>query len=71
MVRAGERDAKTVVAAMREHIESKPAACVDYVSIADPNTLEELETIETEALALLAVFFGKTRLIDNEILRVS
>lgn len=69
MVRGGQTDAKKIVAAMRKHIESKPTARIDYVSIADPDTLEELDTIKLEAATLLAVFIGKTRLIDNEILR--
>ncbi|MBI5118458.1 pantoate--beta-alanine ligase [Candidatus Poribacteria bacterium] len=70
MVRAGRTDARTILMAMREHIKRKPLASIDYVSIADTDTLQELETIRTEAVALLAVYFGKTRLIDNEILRV-
>jgi pantoate--beta-alanine ligase len=70
MIRAGRTDSKTIVAAIREHIRRKPAARIDYVSIADTDTLEELETIRTEAVVLLAVVFGNTRLIDNEILRV-
>jgi pantoate--beta-alanine ligase len=71
MVQKGETDARRIVAAMRSHIESKPLARIDYVSIADTETLTELDTITNEAVALVAVFFGKTRLIDNEILRVS
>lgn len=70
MVGSGENDAATIIAAMRKHIEGKSSARVDYISIADTDTLEELETIETEAVALLAVFVGKTRLIDNELLKV-
>lgn len=70
MVRGGETGAGNIVAAMREHIERRPLARVDYVSIADTHTLEEVNTIQKEAVALLAAFVGKTRLIDNEILRV-
>jgi len=69
MVRKGETEAQKIVAAMRRHIESKPKARVDYVSIADTETLAELETITGEAVALVAVYFGKTRLIDNEVLK--
>ena len=46
-------------------IKAQPLAKVDYVSIADVGTLEELEVVETQALVSLAVIFGKTRLIDN------
>jgi pantoate--beta-alanine ligase len=70
MVRNGERDAKAVVAAMRAHIGKRPSARIDYVSIADVDSLEELETITARGVVLLAVFIGKTRLIDNEILTV-
>ena len=38
--------------------------------LADPDMLEELEKIDNRAVALLAVFFGKTRLIDNEVITV-
>jgi len=68
MTAAGETDAEKIVAAMSEHIESRPAARIDYVSIANTETLEELNTIADRAVALLAVYVGKTRLIDNEVL---
>ena len=71
MVQAGETSAGKIVAVMREDIERRPLARVDYVSIADPHTLEEVDIIEKEAVALLAAFVGKTRLIDNEILSVA
>ena len=71
MVRAGERDARAIAEAMREHIMTKPLARIDYISIADCDTLEELDTIDTEAVVLLAVFFSKARLIDNEILKTN
>ena len=70
MATAGETDAKKIVAAMSRHIASKPAARIDYVSVADTETLEELDTITDRAVVLLAVFFGKTRLIDNKMLNV-
>jgi pantoate--beta-alanine ligase len=66
----GETDAGKIVAAMTRHIESKPEARIEYISIADTETLEELDTITDRAVALLAVFFGQTRLIDNEVLIV-
>ena len=50
---------------MAEVIESEPLARTDYVSVAEPETLEELSEIRGEALASLAVHIGKTRLIDN------
>ncbi len=68
MAESGETDARKIVEAMSRRIEVESGARIDYVSIADPDSLEELETINGRAVALLAVFIGKTRLIDNEIL---
>jgi pantoate--beta-alanine ligase len=53
---------------MRTILATEPLADVEYVSVADGLTLDELDTIERPALASLAVRFGSTRLIDNEIL---
>ena len=61
----GEQDAGRIREAMRRAMHER-GVTVDYVSVADPNTLEELETIDGPALALVAGFVGKTRLIDNE-----
>jgi pantoate--beta-alanine ligase len=60
-----ERDANVIRAAMREVIDAQPAAAIDYISIADGETLDELEIIDRTALVSLAVRFGPTRLIDN------
>ncbi len=49
-------------------LEAEPAASVEYVSIADAETLAELELVDRSALASLAVRIGKVRLIDNVIL---
>jgi len=48
-----------------ELIQKEPLARIDYVSIADAETLEELNSIDRRALTSLAVRIGKTRLIDN------
>lgn len=61
---AGVRDGDRLREAMREVIDSEPLARADYVSVADPETLEELGAIEGRALASLAVRLGSTRLID-------
>ena len=66
--RAGERDAKRLRDAMVETLTAEPLVDVEYVSIADAMTLEELTTVDRPALASLAVRLGTTRLIDNEIL---
>ena len=61
---AGERNAATLRAAMRAVLAQEPLIRVEYVSIADDESLEELSTIEGPALASLAVVIGSTRLID-------
>ena len=66
--RAGETDAGVLRDRMRATLAAEPLADVDYVSVADGRTLEELATIDGPALASLAVRFGSTRLIDNELL---
>lgn len=67
MAEQGERDAAKIKAAITCNIETEPLARVDYVEIVNPDTLEELEKIEGEALMATAVYIGKTRLIDNVI----
>jgi len=66
--RAGERDGEKLRTLMRETLAAEPLAHMQYVSCADYNTLEELETVSGKALLSLAVFVGKTRLIDNVVL---
>lgn len=61
----GTRDAAAFRIRMRELIEDEPLARVDYVSVADPETLQELDRIQGTALVSLAVHIGRTRLIDN------
>jgi pantoate--beta-alanine ligase len=63
--REGERDADVLRAAMRELLDAEPLARVDYVSVADEATLEELGRVDDPALVSLAVWIGSTRLIDN------
>lgn len=64
----GETDAQTIRQQMIALIQKEPLATIDYVSVADPQTLEELDTIKSPALVSLAVRIGKTRLIDNIVL---
>lgn len=61
----GEKDADKLRQQMTALIQKEPLAQIDYVSIADAETLEELNLIDRPALASLAVRIGKTRLIDN------
>lgn len=63
--RNGERNGPQLCQLMQTIIASEPLAQLDYVSVADPLTLQELATIKAEVLLSLAVFFDKIRLIDN------
>ncbi len=65
---AGERQAESLRAQVREIIASEPLANLQYVSCADYDTLEELDVVSGKVLLSLAVYFGKTRLIDNLVL---
>jgi pantoate--beta-alanine ligase len=62
---AGERAAEALRRAIRDVLESEPRIRVDYVSVADPETCRELETVAGPALLSLAASLGKARLIDN------
>jgi pantoate--beta-alanine ligase len=64
----GERDAENLRRIMKATIVSEPLAQMQYVSCADYDTLQELEKITGKILLSMAVFFGKTRLIDNFVL---
>lgn len=64
----GERNAENLRSLMRKTIEAEPLAKLQYVSCADRQTLKELEKIEDGALLSMAVFIGKTRLIDNVVI---
>lgn len=61
----GQRDGEALRQLMRDVIAQEPLARIDYVSVADPDSLRELDEFSGDALFSLAVFFGKTRLIDN------
>ena len=63
--RRGETEGEEIRRQMTALIEKEPVARIDYVSIADAETLEELTSVDRPALASLAVKIGKTRLIDN------
>lgn len=67
LLEAGEKDAAKVVAAVREVIEKEPLAKIDYVELVDWNTLKPVNTVEDTVLMAIAVYIGKTRLIDNVI----
>lgn len=65
MVENGERDCKKILAAMTAEIEKETLAKIDYVKIVDLDTMQQVEKIDRGILAAIAVYIGKTRLIDN------
>jgi pantoate--beta-alanine ligase len=65
MIRKGESDVFRLIQAMTKKIQSKKNTRIDYIQSVNSETLEDLERIENRALIALAVFVGKTRLIDN------
>jgi len=68
LVSRGENDAGAIRLEMKEFIEKEPEANIEYISIADNETLREIHHIKMPALVSMAVKIGKTRLIDNIVL---
>ncbi len=61
----GEKSAARIVSAVRETIEQAALARIDYADLVDAENLQSIEVVRPNSLLALAVFFGKTRLIDN------
>jgi len=68
-VKGGINDAEKIIKEAFDLITSYPDTTIDYISICDPETLDDVNTIETPVLMALAVKVGTTRLIDNMILK--
>jgi len=66
----GARQGARLTATLRDCIAQEPLARIDYVAVCDPQTLREVEQLSGTVLVALAVYIGKTRLIDNAVLRV-
>lgn len=69
-VEMGERDAHNVVNAMKALIETEPLARIDYVEAVDLDSVQIVDKVEGEVLFAMAVYVGKTRLIDNFIVNI-
>jgi pantoate--beta-alanine ligase len=65
---SGERRSSVLKEKMREILGRATLGKIDYVEVVDAVTLEGVETIESDAVALVAVYFSKARLIDNHVL---
>lgn len=68
LIENGETSTEKVVNRIKGIIESEPLARIDYVEIVDWNNLEAIDTVKTPLLCAMAVYIGKTRLIDNFIM---
>lgn len=65
LVQGGLRDAEKLVAQMKKNIETEPLAKIDYVQVVDFDDISVKDTISDNTLVAMAVYIGKTRLIDN------
>ncbi len=71
MCAQGEHDALKLSRHVWQTISAEPLAKIDYIKVCDLETLEDVTHIRRDAVVALAVFFGKTRLIDNIILKTA
>ena len=65
MLDEGERNPEVLLSAMKKNIETEPLARIDYVQAVDLDRVEDVKEIKGEVLVAMAVYIGKTRLIDN------
>ncbi len=67
MIHKGEQDAEIIKKEMAGLIQGYPETRIDYIVIAEPDTLTPMERVDLPAIVALAVFVGETRLIDNRL----
>lgn len=67
-IEAGERNADTIINIIKENLATEPLARIDYVEVVDFTNIQRVARIEGETLVAIAVYIGKTRLIDNFII---
>lgn len=65
LIEGGERNADIVRAAVREIIEAEPLAQIDYIEVVDLGNMQPVDSLDESGLVAIAVYIGKTRLIDN------
>lgn len=70
LIENGERDSKVVIETIKTALEKEPLARVDYVEVVDFENIQRVDKIHGETLVAIAVYIGKTRLIDNFIVDV-
>ncbi len=71
LIDGGEKEAGAILAEVRRHIEAEPGNQVQYAELLDPETITPGNRVEGPARRALAVWVGKTRLIDNAVLAAS
>ncbi|MEJ2700284.1 MAG: pantoate--beta-alanine ligase, partial [Desulfuromonadales bacterium] len=64
----GVRAVGKILSALRALIEAQPAARIDYLQVCHQFTLQDQERVDADSVLLMAVFVGKTRLLDNGLL---
>lgn len=69
-INGGERSAKAVTDIIKKSLQTEPLARVDYVEVVDFENIQRIDTIKGETLVAIAVYIGKTRLIDNFIVNI-
>ena len=68
LIKGGERDSAVILQKMTDIISAAPSASIDYIRIADPDTLVEMERVAGTVVILIAAYIGSTRLIDNRLI---
>ena len=68
LIEQGEKSAEKVKEVITESLKTEPLARIDYVEVVDFENIQRVETITGETLVAIAVYIGKTRLIDNFII---
>ena len=68
LIASGETDASRIKQAIADKIATEPLARIDYVDVVDFDTITPVDTISGSTLVAIAVYIGKTRLIDNFII---
>ena len=65
LVKSGEKDCSLIIGSMKKLIEAEPLARIDYVKAVDCATMQQIKLLDRPALFAMAVYIGRTRLIDN------
>ncbi|MDE6672223.1 MAG: pantoate--beta-alanine ligase [Ruminococcus sp.] len=65
LIKSGVKDCREIISEIKSVIDTEPLARIDYVKIVDAETMQQIEILDKPALCAMAVYIGKTRLIDN------